>query len=148
MRDYCDLCMYVCMYVIICIHIFVISARKEKGRRVGQELDVFVQEKFRAVIKKEKVNNYGETSFEMDWKYDEIPLYKLSYSLLFKIPKNKFEACSKAMKVAGSRYIDSINHQPFKDNHVHDFTFARTEKLFKENVQGCVVVGNPTKLFM
>lgn len=45
------------------------------------------------------------------------------------------------MKAAGSRYINSINHQPFKDNHVHDYTFAQTEKLFKENIQGCVVVG-------
>ena len=123
----------------------VISARHEKGRRVGQQLDLFIQEKFRAAIKKEKVNSSGETSFEMEWKYDNIPLCKLSYSLLFKIPKNKFEACSKAMKAAGSRrYVDSINHQPFKDNHVHDFTFAATEKLFKDNVAGCKVVGNTT----
>jgi hypothetical protein len=127
---------------------YVTSARKEKGRRVGQELDHFIQEKFRSVIKKERVNNHGETSFEMDWKYENVPLCKLSYSLLFQIPKNKFEACSKAMKAAGSRYIDSINHQPFKDNHVHDFTFAKTEKLFKENVQGCVVVGNATFIFV
>ena len=128
----------------ICI-IYNTSARKEKGRRVGQQLDLFIQEKFRAVIKKEKINNNGETSFEMDWKYDNVPLCKLSYSLLFKIPKNKFEACSKAMKAAGSRYVDSINHQPFKDDHVHDFTFVATEKLFKDNVEGCKVVGNTTK---
>ena len=37
--------------------IYVTSARKEKGRRVGQQLDLFIQEKFRAVIKKEKINN-------------------------------------------------------------------------------------------
>ena len=33
------LCMYVCMYVIICIHIYVISARKEKGCRLLLVLD-------------------------------------------------------------------------------------------------------------
>ena len=94
---------------------YVISARKEKGRRVGQELDIFVQEKFRAVInKKEKVNNYGETSYEMDWKNMMRLLRFVNFLTLcfLKIPKNKFEVCSKAMKVAGSRYIDSINHQP------------------------------------
>ena len=108
--------MYV-YYKSLSICIYVTSARKEKGHRVGQQLDIFI----RAVIKKEKVNNNGETSFEMDWNFDNVPLCKLSYSLLFKIPKNKFEAWSKAMKAAGSRYVDSINHQPFKDNHVHDF---------------------------
>ena len=143
---YLSLCMYA-KSMETNLYNFYFSARKEKGRLVGQQLDHFIQDKFRAVIKKEKVNSNGETAFELDWKYENIPLCRLSYSLLFKIPKNKFDACSKAMKASGIRYLNSINHQPFKDNHVHDYTFAETEKLFKENVQGCAVVGNNDIIF-
>lgn len=107
----------------------------------GVQLDRFIQEKFRSVCQGEKTNKNGETCFELEWKHDNVSLCRLSYSFLFGIPKGRFDKCSHAMKTAGVNNLSSINHKCWKDDHVHDFTFAETEKLIKENIVDLTVVG-------
>ena len=44
-------------------------------------------------------------------------------------------------KEVGSKFITSISHEEWKDDHVHDFTFAETEEIVKQNIGGMVIVG-------
>jgi hypothetical protein len=127
--------------VIILILSYILSARAEKGGRDGEELDGFIQEKFRSVIVGDPViNKSGEKHFNLKWQHRGKELCRQSFAYLFAIPKNRFDKCSKEMKAVESTYLNSLHHQPWKDDHVHDFTFAETEQLFKDNVRGVKVV--------
>lgn len=117
------------------------SARAEKGGRDGDELDGFIQEKFRSVIVGDPViNKSGEKHFNLKWQHKEKELCRKSFCHLFALSHHRFDKCSKMMKDADSTYLSSLHHQPWKDDHVHDFTFAETEQLFKDNVRGVKVV--------
>lgn len=117
------------------------SARAQCLRLEGDQLDDFIKEKFRSVITGEKVNINGDSEFTLQWVHEGRILCRKSYAFLFNIPKNKFDKCSSLMKAAGTQFINSMQHTPWKDDHVHDFTFAETEKKFKENIAGMTVVG-------
>jgi hypothetical protein len=103
-------------------------------------LDGYIQEKFRSVITGDMVNKSGEKQFNLKWQHKGKDLCRSSFAHLFDIPKNRFDKCSKDMKAADSTYLNSLHHQQWKDDHVHDFTFAETEQLFKSNVQSIIVV--------
>mmetsp|Transcript_3798 Transcript_3798/g.5359 ORF Transcript_3798/g.5359 Transcript_3798/m.5359 type:complete len:878 (-) Transcript_3798:1152-3785(-) len=119
---------------------FVRKARAERHKLEGEQLDNFVQEKFRSVCKGEKVNKHGDTIFHLEWIHEGKAMCRQSYSFLFDIPKNRFDKCSFAMKSAGVKRLSSINHKTWKDDKVHDFTFTETEVLFKENLLDLKVI--------
>ena len=142
-RYYCFIFILPTYYTYpIMLLIFVhLSARVEKGGRDGDELDGFIQEKFRSVIVGDPViNKSGEKHFNLKWQHKGKELCRKSFCLLFALSHHRFDKCSKMMKDADSTYLSSLHHQPWKDDHVHDFTFAETEALFKENVRGVKVV--------
>jgi hypothetical protein len=105
----------------------------------GDQLDQFIQEKFRSVCKAEKVNKKGETEFVLDWSHDGVSLCRQSFAKLFNISKHKLDKCSSSIKSSGTKYLTSISHRTWKDAHVHDFTFADTEELFKMNLKQPII---------
>ena len=118
----------------------IISARQERHKLEGGQLDAFIREKYRSVITGETVNVLGEVAYTCSWIHEKISLCKRSYSFLFGISKNRFDECSKAFKAAGTKFITEINHSQWNDDHIHKFTFAETEQMIKENL-GLIVVG-------
>ena len=102
----------------------------------------------RKVITGEKINSAGELEFINCWQHEDKVLCRMSYSFLFKIPKNKFDQCSRVFKETGRKFITSITHEKWEDDHVHNFTFAETEEMVKENIGGIVVVGNELLLLL
>jgi len=108
----------------------------------GAQMDSYIQGKFRNVITGEKQLSNGETEFTCSWTHEGKELCRKSFAFLFKIPRNKLDQCSRVFKAVGSKYITSISHDEWKDDHVHDFTFAETEQIIKENIGGMVIVGN------
>ena len=120
--------------------LIILSARKERHKLEGSQLDAFIREKFRSVITGETINAIGEVSYTCNWVHEKIPLCKRSYSFLFGVSKNRFDECSKAFKSAGTKFITEINHSQWNDDHVHKFTFAETEQMIRENM-GLIVVG-------
>jgi hypothetical protein len=124
----------------------IISARAEKHKLEGPRLDNFIQEKMRGIITGEKTNSAGELEFNCHWIHDGKELCRKSYAFLFKIPRNKFDQCSRVFKETGRKFITSISHEKWEDDHVHDFTFAQTEEIVKENIGGMVIVGNESSI--
>ena len=39
------------------------------------------------------------------------------------------------------KFITFISHEKWEDDHVHEFTFAQTEEIVKENIGGMVIEG-------
>ena len=105
------------------------------------QLDSFIQEKMRKVITGEKHLSNGDLEFTCCWKHEDKELCRKSFAFLFKIPRNKFDQCARVFKEVGSKFITSISHEEWKDDHVHDFTFAETEEIVKQNIGGMVIVG-------
>ena len=119
----------------------LISARKQKGGRSHEELDGFIQEKFRAAVTGSSLKKKtGEKQFTMRWQHEGKELCREGFAQLFGIPKNRFDKCSREMKANDSMYLNSINHKPWTDDHVHDFKFTETEELFKKNLRDLHVV--------
>ena len=107
-------------------------------------MDHFIQEKFRAAKVGEKVNKYGVKSFELEWQHENVPLCRASYAFLFNITKHQLDRCSAAKKTAGSDFVKTTRHKVWKDDHLHEFSFAETEQLFKKNIAGMNIVGKGT----
>jgi hypothetical protein len=124
-----------------CRSFFFGRARAEKHKLEGSQLDNFIQEKMRKVIIGEKINGAGELEFINCWKHEDKELCRKSYAFLFKIPRNRFDQCSRVFKATGKKFITSISHEKWEDDHVHNFTFAETEEMVKENIGGMVIVG-------
>ena len=124
----------------------IISARGEKHKLEGPQLDNFIQEKMRSVITGETTNFAGDLEFTCSWIHEGKELCRKSFAFLFNIPRSKFDQCAKVMKMTGSKFITSINHEKWEDDHVHTFTFAQTEEMIKDNIGGLVIVGNHQKL--
>ena len=85
------------------------SARAEKGGRDGDELDGFIQEKFRSVIVGDPIiNKAGEKHFNLKWQHKEKELCRKSFCHLFALSHHRFDKCSKMMKDADSTYLSSF----------------------------------------
>ena len=119
----------------------IISARAQKHKLEGPQLDNFIQEKMRSVIIGETTNYSGDQDFICNWTHEGKELCRKSYCFLFKIARSKFDQCAKVMKETGSKFITSISHEKWEDDHVHTFTFAKTEEIIQENVGGMAIVG-------
>ena len=108
----------------------------------GPQLDNFIQEKMRSVITGETtITTTGVVDFICSWIHEGKELCRKSYAFLFKIPRNKFDQCARVMKETGCKFITSISHEKWEDDHVHTFTFAKTEEMIKDNIGGMVIVG-------
>lgn len=121
---------------------FVRAARAERGDLSGDQLDSFIQEKYRAVLVKAEKQSDGSVKFLPRWSYKGISLCRQSYANAFGITKHQLDMCSKALKHSDNRRVPKIKHQPFKDEHVHEFTFAETEEIFKKNLH-VDIIGKP-----
>jgi len=126
----------------------IISARGEKHKLEGPQLDNFIQEKMRSVITGETTNFAGDLEFTCSWIHEGKELCA-ERALLFCSTYHVASSISvpKVMKMTGSKFITSINHEKWEDDHVHTFTFAQTEEMIKDNIEGLVIVGNHQKLF-
>ena len=136
---------YCCLIFYHLLFLFFHRARGSRRGLEGEQLDHFIQEKFRSVCTGEKENKDGVKEFVLDWTHEGKKLCRRSYSLLFNIPKNRFDNCSSAMKAAGTMFPSAINVTSWKDTHIHNYTFAETEELFKRNLANVKVVGTQLK---
>lgn len=124
---------------------FVRSARKERGKLDGDQLDSFIQEKIRSSITGEKLQSNGKVQFDMKWAHLNREVCRQSFSLLFNISKHKLDSCSAALKLSDTRRVSSIVSKTWNDTHVHSFTYAETEKMMKEALK-TEIVGKSTLL--
>lgn len=118
---------------------FIRDARAQRGKLKGDRFDSFVQEKVRDVISGEKVQTNGELRFEKNWKFCGRELCRQSYGLIFDISKHKLDACCAELKKSDTRQVTSISMSKWKDDHLHDYSFAQTEAIIKENLNSGIV---------
>lgn len=116
------------------------SGRNERGKLSGYRLDSFIQEKVRGAIVGETTLENGEVKFEMHWRFKEHTLCRQSFGLVFGISKHKLDLCLSQLKISDTRSVTAISISPWKDEHIHGFTFAETESIMKKNL-GIAVVG-------
>jgi len=61
-------------------------------------------------------------------------LLLLAFQGKYSFSSNKFKTCSDIFKQTDQQKVSSLSHKKWKDNHIHNFTYAETERLFKQNV--------------
>ena len=120
-------------------------ARASRRGLEGEQLDHFIQEKFRSVCTGERENKNGRKELVLDWTHEGKKLCRKSYSLLFNVPKNRFDSCSLAIKAAETESPSAI--KVTKDTHVHN-TFPETEELFKQNLVNVKFVGTQLVVYL
>lgn len=132
---------------VVSVAEFVRAARAERGTLEGAQLDSFVQEKFRSVIVGEKTLEDGSVKFRLDWKHKGVPLCRQSFAQIYGISKAALDNCSSALKASATRRVSSISHTEYKDDRVHDFSYADTVQVFKDVLQ-TEVVGTSVNSFI
>jgi hypothetical protein len=66
--------------------------------------------------------------------YKNIIVCKKVFSALYDISTKFIERCSKAIKVSDSLRVNSISMRSYKDDTLHDFTYAQVKQIFDQNV--------------
>jgi hypothetical protein len=114
---------------------YINLCREETRQKTENELDSFIQDIFKnSIVSTEK-------------KLDKISKFNMVFTTIggrqvcrnccataYGFSSNKFKTCSNIFKQTDLQKVSSLSHRKWKDDHIHNFTYAETEKLFKSNV--------------
>jgi hypothetical protein len=118
------------------------SCRSLTRLKSHEELDKFVQEKFRESIQETKIILNGKKQFVMQYMLrSDFNVCKKAFSSAFGISVKKLERCSTALKLSETNRVHSIETKTYKDDTIHKFSYKETEELIKLNL-GTSFVGN------
>lgn len=107
--------------------------------KTDHEKQSFVQDRFRESILNEKVKTDGTTEYEMCYKINDRIVCKKGFSKAFGFTVKALEKCSKILKGAPTGKVYSLATKTYTDAHIHDYTYAETAQMFRDNIPGEVV---------
>lgn len=111
--------------------------------------DSFIQEVFRQCIVNEEVKDDGRKKFEMQYEIPN-PMNKLgsqnrvivcvkTLQCVYGFTTHEWRLCGDNLKSSDSGRVSSFRHKPWADDHLHDFTYAEVEDVFRRNLKDCVM---------
>ena len=119
---------------------YIRLCREETRLKTNSELDLFIQDLFIKSVASVDVKSKKDGSKEIskfNMCFTTIGGHKVCRkccSLSYGFSSNKFNTCSKRYKDTGLQKVSSLNHRKWTDDHVHNYSYAETESLFKLNV--------------
>lgn len=125
-----------------------IASTTSTNKTIGSR-DSFIQEIFRQCIVNEETRDDGRKKFEMQYEIPN-PKNKLGSSnrvvvcvrtlqCVYGFTSHEWRICGDHLKGSDSGRVSNIRHKPWGDDHIHDFTFAEVEGVFRRNLKDCVL---------
>ena len=120
-----------------------IACRELTRLKTPQQLDLFVQEQFRASIAGETICHDGITRYKMEYKLPQFKSMRQKESLIvcrkvfasaFGISTKVLESCSRALKPADSGRVQSFSVKKFKDDTILDYNYLETQHIFESSL--------------
>lgn len=122
----------------------VAEVKKDKTKR-----DVFIQEIFRGCILSETLKENGKKRFEMQYeipsidnklgKKNKIEVCVRTLQCVYDISAYEWRLCNEVLRESSGGRVSSLRHQPWKDDFLHDATYAEVENVFQRNLKDCVI---------
>ena len=120
---------------------YVALCREETRLKTTSELDSFIQDLFiKSVVSvdlKSKESDGSKEISKFNMCFTTIGGHKVCRkccSTSYGFSNNKFNTCSKIYKDTGLQKVNSLNHRKWADDHIHNYSYAETENLFKSNI--------------
>lgn len=108
-----------------------------------EDRDSFVQDKFKIVLTDDgfhgtnRVFKYTFSIPQPDLSLlgtnNRIQCCKSTFLAVYGISSHEFRVCAELLKSSSTGTLPSLHHKAYKDDHLHDYTFAQVEDIYLAN---------------
>ena len=117
----------------------IYECRERTRLKTDHERQAFLQDKFRESTVSTIVKPNGQKEFVMCYKVNGSEVCKKGWATAYGFSVKALEKCSKVLKEAPTGKVHSLATKTYKDSHVHEYTYAETAQIFRENIPSEVV---------
>ncbi len=117
----------------------VLECREKTRLKTEHERQAFLQDQFSQSIAATNIKANGKREFAMCYKVNGSEVCKKGWATAYGFSVKALEKCSKTLKEAPTGKVHSLATKTYKDSHIHDYTYAETAQMFRENIPGEVV---------